>query len=1236
MSAFQRDQRRATCTGICLNAPKDVCPPGKWPFLSNVRSYQLGTLQARLGLTALANGALGAGVIHSIARLNDPTPFAATTFWRVFGKGAAIFAGNPTYPQIDTGYSGNPLTLVTAAPIRSPSPWVYVGDSTRQRKFDVNSHLAPIGVVPPGASPTTRLDPRFAEFIDDMATPANWAAAGTAATAPAAAALRVNTTISSIFYDSGVNGNASVVPVAMTAINTDAIIVFNGVEALPVQQITIKVVSTTIAAILYDAGSTGLCTIQPAGSLGTGQLEGPSLDDYLIRAGGYGLQQPSLGTQMSGGTTVSPVSPVGQGNTVGTPPAPVAGRSAPRIRQVDFPVNCLVTLGGVSETVRIVSVSLGPDGIQSFRCSTANTHSAGQTITGVAAFRVNTAGTFTAGQTLQAAALTNTITPAGSPPAATGGIQTVLGWVPINNIAVQGNGTATEPEDDFHISVRVSDCTEVTAVRAYLDIDPAIHNYTQNYFFFEWRSNDILAAIQQSNASPTATLQSIRPLVVQNEVLSGPLPGFSIEKGGTAGTPLQQDALTQSLAIGNNQWLELHCKIRDFIHVGTDPSLSLANVGAAEILVAMAGATPITVDYGAIWTSGGSNPDVGFTGSPRVYAFRYRSSLTGAISNPSPASRGGVIPQRQTVTVTGVQSADTQIDLVDWFTIGGTLDRMTYEGTTANSNPPVFTDNYSDSRIVGGPSLDYDRFQPWATSDKFRTGTANIAGSAVKQVSGDTFNVNWAPGSIIIINGQQYTLRARPASTTFLEINENAGSGTGVTFTLVEPTLLGQALYGFWGPDVDNIYYACGDPNNPGFLYWTFPNDPDRTSDANTVMVTSGSERLQNGFVYDDRPYVWSTDNLYAIVPDGRGGHQGTVTPCGRGVWSPWFFCAGPGGIYFGTKDGIFLTAGGAEAVSVTEGDLSPLFPHDGSVGVAVNGVLPPDFTQSTRLRLSCLNGWIYFDYLDTGGTTRTLAMRASDQSWWFDTTTPGIAARLNDPGSLVTEELLGGANGTIYLPGGTTDAGTAISAQAEFVANQGDARLQKLYRDCMIEADLTAASLAVTLSLSNAVTLLGTTTIGGVTGRAAYPINVVPTTGAYGSNLTVDFQWNPTTVGVPLLFLTDIAYQNEVELASSWLSGPTTFGLSGFLQIPLAYIAYLSTSTATLSVIIDNVLYTYTLPSTGGVYAKVPVWLRTVKGLTYQLGLQSATPFLAFDRDMEFFVQPWGQAGGYRQIRPF
>jgi hypothetical protein len=663
----------------------------------------------------------------------------------------------------------------------------------------------------------------------------------------------------------------------------------------------------------------------------------------------------------------------------------------------------------------------------------------------------------------------------------------------------------------------------------------------------------------------------------------------------------------------------------------------MQNICAAEIVSSLSAAAPITVSYGSIWVSGGENPDTYLTGTPRVYAYRYRSSLTGATSNPSPASRGGVILRRQAAQLTGVQSPDPQTDLVDWYTIGGTLVQMTYEGTTSNVATPTFQDNYEDARLSGAPALEYDHFQQWAIADKKRTGVCTVAGSAVLWTGGtDHFNTKWAPGSIIIVNGETYTLRAQPQSTTFLEINENAGAGTGLTFTLPEPTIIGQPLVALWGPDVDNVTYACGDVNNPGSLYWTFPNDPDRTSDANVVLVTSGSEKLQHGFVYDDRPYVFSTDQLYGIVIDSAGNRRGIITPCGRGAWTPWFFCVAPEGTYFGTKDGIFLTSGGSAAVSITDADLYPLFPHDGTVGVAVNGVIPPDFTQTTQLRLAFVEGWIYFDFQDTSANHRTLAYRTADHSWWYDTPTPGIAVRLNATGSLVNEELLGGTDGTIYSPSGFTDNGTAIAAQLEEILNQGDSRLQKLYRDFMLDADLTGANVGVTLGLSNGMTVLGLTTLAGIAGRASYLVNVIPTQGAYGTNIVAMIAWNPVAVGVPLLYVTDVAYQNQVELASSWLSGPTTFGATGYLQVPCAYICYLSTAPITLTLIIDGVLTTYTLPSSGGIYAKQFLWLQARKGTTYQLGAQSAAPFLLFDKDLEVFCQPWGIPNGYERLRPF
>ena len=66
-----------------------------------------------------------------------------------------------------------------------------------------------------------------------------------------------------------------------------------------------------------------------------------------------------------------------------------------------------------------------------------------------------------------------------------------------------------------------------------------------------------------------------------------------------------------------------------------------------------------------------------------------------------------------------------------------------------------------------------------------------------------------------------------------------------------------------------------------------------------------------------------------------------------------------------------------------------------------------------------------------------------------------------------------------------------------------------------------------------------------------------------------------------------------------------------------------------TYSLVVDGVAYVYTLPSTGGQYAKKGIWLQTVKGLTFQHGMQGG-PFQLFDQDCEFWVSQWGTGGGY------
>ncbi len=350
MSSFERSQRRLFCQGVQLTRSMSACDPGKWPVLQNARSVLQGTLQARVGLTVVAGAAFGSA-IHTLERFDDPTPFATVPHLYVVGAGVNLYdgaVGGGAYPQIDTGYSGDPLSLVEATPPQSPQPWIYVADRSRMRKVNANGKVYVWGLAPPTDEPSAVVQALGVNVIDNFFLNGNqWMNAGTQA-GGLGPVLRVNTSISQILYDSGASGYASVVPVDPTNIHESMLLsVGAGLETVAVTETTIAVASTTIAAIIYDAGTTGLCTIQPAGSLGVGQLEGPSLSDYNTRAGliiavPIGIEAGGIGT--------------------GVPPPP-STVPTPRIRQIDFPVNAVVSLGGATETVRILSVAVGKDGV---------------------------------------------------------------------------------------------------------------------------------------------------------------------------------------------------------------------------------------------------------------------------------------------------------------------------------------------------------------------------------------------------------------------------------------------------------------------------------------------------------------------------------------------------------------------------------------------------------------------------------------------------------------------------------------------------------------------------------------------------------------------------------------------------------------------------------------------------------------------------------------------------------
>jgi hypothetical protein len=422
---YQRQPERFFYRGVQL-VPQDALSEGKLAWALNIRSYEEGTITVREGLSAVSDGSLG-NPVHTLFRLNDDTPYAAVNAKRFAGAGTVLYAGNvgasQAYVSAVTGFSGNPLTGIVSTPFSSPRPYLYIGDSAQLRKINSDLDDYPVGIASPLDEPDATYAAVQTTYLNTVggASPTLWSSYGVATPAsptPLPITDRINTTVTQILFDLGSNPSmASVALDDMTAVipGIDVVLGASNEEVI-VEEVHPAIAPTTIASIIYDVGSTGLCTIQPTGSFTQGQVEAAAPADVEARFQA-GLDVP------------------------------------PRVsvtRTVDYAVDSLVELNA-SEVVRILSIAIGPDGTMSFRCSTAGTFTAGNSITGIACFRafVNTA--VAVASAAVADCITNTITPAAADVAEVGGIQSPMSGGS-RNWGLVGN-RASQPEDYIRFGI---------------------------------------------------------------------------------------------------------------------------------------------------------------------------------------------------------------------------------------------------------------------------------------------------------------------------------------------------------------------------------------------------------------------------------------------------------------------------------------------------------------------------------------------------------------------------------------------------------------------------------------------------------------------------------------------------------------------------------------------------------------------------------------------------------------
>lgn len=1031
---------------------------GTMAVAMNVRAYVKGGLQLRNLLTDAIFTL--ASAVHSIKRLNDSTDLTVlpSGYSYIAGAGQVASVWNPTLGLLNVanGLSGNPLSLIPFRPNTSVQPWCYIGDSAPANSVTIHTQYL-VTTGPHANQPvdfqTNGLvkirsdgriyksgvqEPELAPIVSTENTSVT-----TVGTLLATAIPWANFAGQNPDYDYGQSeGPPNTTP--------------------PIDGTAPFVVNVANASFVTITSLTGTATIN--GATKSPSSGGPSPASatnpgHFIMDQGTGLTPPPSATVVVGAFTD------GAGNVI---PMGVAPLFIPSVTDVGANV-------GVANGITV------PFGAQSFQIginSLGDTYSANS-------------GSFAISVTVTTNALPTKTSILGNLTAYYFGDSPTSGPVGSyiwKNPSDSGGSGPTRSISNADGSTTgnsfIFDCTFTAGIPGL----PGIGNETVPMEWTQLNPDSVAIGANPVFAAPlTSTYATNTSFNNFNFCLTGslyiPAPGnytfvLTSKDGAIWGIGADATLVSATATFNGSSHATVLSGLGQTITVvggypllpTVQPPSSEANdhfVVTAIIHFATAGIKPIEIDYDFWFHSGrillldaSPTPGAGATIIPPLpanikqdvqYRYVYRSSATGATSNPSPESPAETIPVVAN-TITSIWSPDPQVDVVDYYRLDSATADFTYVatgpnddlGTTPGTNTPV-TDALLDTEL-GTQLLNFDNFEPFPSIDLPQKGVVNVSGGVITWVSGGAiggsstgFNLRWLAGTTILIGSPTslaYIFIARPNSTTTVTI-PGVPDGDNLAYEIPQPILANQPLPYLFGPtDNINFTFAVGDPLRPGTLYWCNASNLDAAGDANTIEVTDPAEPLINGSMSNGRGVLFSITRAWVIMPNffnalatvtGTEGTQWTLqaTSISRGLYMPRCIAVeGSGLIFFRVSDGIHVSPAGAASKSISDDSIYPLFAHESedsntSVPQPITRegitVYPPDDSQPQAQRFSIVNQFLYYDYIGLGdGLPHTLVYDINNQGWILDTYTPSVTIHAGNDGISVQGVLAGCSDGTI------------------------------------------------------------------------------------------------------------------------------------------------------------------------------------------------------------------------------
>jgi hypothetical protein len=685
--------------------------------------------------------------------------------------------------------------------------------------------------------------------------------------------------------------------------------------------------------------------------------------------------------------------------------------------------------------------------------------------------------------------------------------------------------------------------------------------------------------------------------------------------------------------------------------------------------------------YNCVGASATTTTTVGANG-PLTYngAYDYRVTMKnkakGTRSLASLASGQDTITSTNSgaLLVSAYYPIDPQMDQIEIWRRGGTigdsfrlvttLDDPRY-GSNAAPLPLVYTDTYADLDISLNEQLDATLLRPFPATDEigtvyrlldnnsvvYATGTVTVTNSSkVVQGIGTSGETNYSP-ALFTTNIVGYDFRVPPTDTPYIVAKATAASTSAASQLELSTTYAGTSVGGTtysisrdrvrpiaFGPFQGQYVFWLGDPVKKGAFYWNNANRIDLCSpDLNYNLINDPGEELVNGFIFGGNPYVFSKRKLYALDFGGPTATPAFVpreVPLGVGLAGKWAFASSKLGVIFLSWDGIYVTdCGGGPPTKLSE-NLNPIFR-----GIGVADVPAVDWTYVNDFRICLTSRDAYFYYRSTGGAWNSLVCDLTELRWnrWLPGREFRMAYELENASQY--RVVFGSDTAAAYYSDDVNVNSTEETLPCTVRTASWDSGIpltNKEFGVLLLDFDPDGAEITITPRY-NSDTETGiqftTGTAGDTAGRRTTSFSLGD---IFRRSLSLEFSWTDTGTAHPEFFQGTILFREDEEAIVHWALPPTALGQGGWFHIKDSYWTLKSTAAVTLTVNVDGVEDTYTIPSTAGLRLKQYVEFTPRRGKLFAFKLESTAAFYFYGEESSLNGKPWKTATGYQPLNPF